>query len=209
MTDAQHRSPSQMALPVVEEFYSIQGEGCHTGRAAYFIRLAGCDVACPWCDSKVAWPVRAGQLTEVAELVRHALEHGAQIAVVTGGEPCMHPLNPLSQSLRNAKLRAHLETSGVYAIGGHWDWICLSPKQHRPPLPQNLALAHELKVVVGCDGDLRWAELLATQTNVGCRLLLQPQWELREQATPLIVDYAKHNPQWRISLQTHKYMQIP
>ena len=194
---------------MVEEFYSIQGEGCHAGHAAYFVRLAGCDVACPWCDSKGAWSVREGQLVAVSELVQRAQQHGAQMAVVTGGEPCLHPLEPLSQGLRNAGLRAHLETSGVYAISGHWSWICLSPKQHRPPMPQNIALAHELKVVVGSDSDLRWAELLAPQSNVGCRLLLQPEWDVFERAMPLVVDYVKRNPQWRISLQTHKFMRIP
>lgn len=200
--------PTQ-ALPVAEEFYTIQGEGCHAGRAAYFIRLAGCDVVCPWCDSKGAWSVRAGILIEVAELVRHAQENGAQIAVITGGEPCLHPLEPLCHGLRSAGIRTHLETSGVYAINGKWNWICLSPKPHRPPMLQNIGIAHELKVVVSGESDIRWAELLATKTNVGCRLLLQPNWDERDHALPLIVDYVKHNPQWRISLQTHKYMQIP
>lgn len=199
----------QQTLPVVEEFYTIQGEGFHAGRAAYFIRLAGCDVACPWCDTRQSWPMNAGTPTTIGNLIQHVIAQKAKIVVVTGGEPCLHALEPLTQAIHEAGARTHLETSGVHEISGQWDWIALSPKTHRPPLQQNLALAHELKVVIGNEHDLLWAEQMAAHTNPECHLQLQPEWDERNRAIPLAVDYVKRNPQWRISLQTHKFMQIP
>ncbi|MBR7068511.1 MAG: 7-carboxy-7-deazaguanine synthase QueE [Bacteroidales bacterium] len=199
----------QATLPVIEEFYTIQGEGFHTGRAAYFIRLAGCDVACPWCDTRQAWSKNAGSPTNIHLLVKHAQQQNANIVVITGGEPCMHPLEPITQAVHDAGMRIHLETSGTYAISGSWDWIALSPKPHREPLQQNLTIANELKIVISSELDLRWAKQMATKTNAACHLQLQPEWAAREHSIPLAVEFVKRNPQWRISLQTHKFMQIP
>ncbi len=196
-------------LPLVEEFYSIQGEGCHSGRAAYFIRLGGCDVRCRWCDAKESWDVAKHPMVEVDEIVGRVVACGARTAVVTGGEPLMHDLSLLCQALHRCGVRVHIETSGSRPLSGELDWICVSPKEHKPPLEEVLRRADELKVVVGSEADLERAEACAKGCSDKCMLYLQPEWSVSAQVMPLLVEYAKANPQWQISIQTHKYMQIP
>jgi organic radical activating enzyme len=197
------------ALPVMEDFYTIQGEGAYQGCAAYFIRLAGCDVGCVWCDVKESWDAAHHPLVNLETLVQRAQASGAPLAVITGGEPALHNLEKLTQLLRTAGMRTHLETSGAYALTGTWDWICLSPKKFKKPVEQVVQQADELKVVVYHKSDLTWAETYARQVKHTCRLYLQPEWSREKQMLPLIIDYVKHHPQWRISLQIHKYMNIP
>jgi organic radical activating enzyme len=189
-------------ITVAEEFYSLQGEGRHTGMAAYFVRLAGCDVGCPWCDSREAWG--GGRPVDEAAVAARAAASGARAAVVTGGEPLMQNLDKLTAALHAHGLAAHLETSGTHPLSGNFDWICLSPKRHRPPLFFD---ADELKIVVATRDDLAWAEECAARAAEGCRLYLQPEWG--SSAVPVIVEYILQNPRWRLSLQTHKYLNIP
>lgn len=196
-------------LPVMESFYTLQGEGAHQGRAAYFIRLAGCDVGCVWCDVKESWDPEAHPLRGVAELAEQACLHPARLAVVTGGEPLMHPLEALTARLRQAGFRCHLETSGSHPLSGRWDWICVSPKKFKEPLTSVLAAADELKVVIYHPSDLAWAETHAAGCPEHCRLFLQPEWSRRERVTPLILDYIRQHPRWQLSLQVHKYLNIP
>lgn len=196
-------------LPLMEEFYTIQGEGYNTGQAAYFIRLGGCDVGCHWCDVKESWDAQAHPLTSIPDLVARASVHPAKTVVITGGEPLMYDLTELTASLKEAGMRILLETSGAYPLTGTWDWICVSPKKFKEPLPNVIAMAHELKVVVFNRSDFKWGEQHAQATNPDCRLFLQPEWSKAEQVTPLIVEYVKENPKWMISLQTHKYLDIP
>lgn len=197
------------ALPVVEEFHTIQGEGANTGRAAYFIRLGGCDVRCPWCDSRQTWDASAARRESIVDIAARAAASGAPAAVITGGEPTIHDLGPLAASLREAGMQVWIETSGVHPVTGSPDWVCLSPKRHRPPVDEACAAADELKVVVAGEDDLRWAEECAARVGGGCRLYLQPEWSSRREVADLIVEYVKRNPGWRISLQTHKYLDIP
>ncbi len=195
--------------PVMEHFYTLQGEGLHTGKAAYFIRLGGCDVGCVWCDVKDSWDAsRYPQLT-TDEIVNIAYAEKGRIAVVTGGEPAMYDLSPLSNALRQAGFKVHIETSGAYPIIGDIDWITLSPKKFKAPIDESLAIANELKVVVFNKSDLKWAEEHALKVNNNCLLYLQPEWSKREINTPLIIDFIKEHPQWQLSLQTHKYINIP
>lgn len=196
-------------LPIMEEFYTIQGEGANTGTAAYFIRLGGCDVGCHWCDVKESWDALKHPLVSISELVERALSTPAKTVVITGGEPLMYDLNPLTEALKQAGIRLLLETSGAYPLSGIWDWICVSPKKFKVPLPEVLEVAHELKVVVFNKTDFEWAEKHAVSTHQSCQLFLQPEWSKVELVTPLIVEYVKANPAWKISLQTHKYMDIP
>ncbi len=198
-----------MTYPMMEQFYTIQGEGAHQGKAAYFIRLAGCDVGCVWCDVKESWDADKYPRLTSDMLVAEALKYPARIAVITGGEPLMHDLTELTQALQAAGFATHLETSGAWPLSGTWDWITFSPKKFKAPLPDVAHAALELKVVVYHSSDLAWAEQHATNVNAGCRLYLQPEWSKREQMMPLIVDHVKENPRWVISLQTHKYLQIP
>ncbi len=188
-----------------EEFYSLQGEGRHTGMAACFVRLAGCDVACEWCDSPEAWG--GGTPADEDDIAARAMAEGAGTVVVTGGEPLMQNLDRLTAALHERGLAAHLETSGTHPFSGEWDWVALSPKHHRPPLEEAFRLADELKVVVACDADFAWAEECASHVGRGCLLYLQPEWN--SPMLPRIVDYIKRNPRWRLSLQTHKYIDIP
>lgn len=197
------------SLPVMEAFYTIQGEGYNTGKAAYFIRLAGCDVGCHWCDVKESWDAEQHPKSSIEELVNMAAAHPAKVVVITGGEPLMYNLEPLTQSLQQADIKTFIETSGAYPLSGNWDWICVSPKKFKKPLPEVLAHAHELKVVVFNKSDFEWAESHAAEVAPGCKLYLQPEWSKSEQMMPLIVEYVKANPQWEISLQTHKYLNIP
>lgn len=195
--------------PVMEHFYTLQGEGVHTGRAAYFIRLGGCDVGCVWCDVKESWDASQHPQMTNEELVRIAAAHEGRIAVITGGEPAMHPLSALCDALHAYDFKVHIETSGAHPLSGHPDWVTLSPKKFKAPLEENFALADELKVVVFHKSDLEWAEQHAARVGSHCRLFLQPEWSKRDTITPLIIDYIKQHPQWQLSLQTHKYINIP
>lgn len=197
------------SLPVMEAFYTLQGEGHHTGKAAYFIRLGGCDVGCVWCDVKESWDASKHPEKTVEEIVDDAKSHPGRIAVVTGGEPCMYDLKELTTSLRNQGFRTHLETSGAYAITGDWDWICVSPKKFKAPLDRALSIAHELKVVIYHRSDLAWATAFLSRISNACKRYLQPEWDRREDMTPRIIEHVKANPEWEISLQTHKFMDIP
>jgi 7-carboxy-7-deazaguanine synthase len=200
---------TKTTLPVMEYFYTIQGEGEFQGHAAYFIRLAGCDVGCVWCDVKDSWDVAAHPRVAIAKLVEQVRRSGARIAVITGGEPAMHDLTALTEALAREGIRTHIETSGVYPLTGKWDWVCFSPKKFKSPHPSVFHIAHELKIVVYNKSDFEWAEDLATYVSGNCLLFLQPEWSKEKEMTPLIVDFVKANPKWRISLQTHKYMNIP
>ena len=193
----------------MEEFYTIQGEGAFQGSAAYFIRLGGCDVGCVWCDVKESWDASLYPQKGPGVLASNAAATGAQIAVVTGGEPALYDLSALSQNLNVAGLRTHIETSGVYPLTGRWDWVCFSPKKFKAPDPAIFPQADELKVVVYNKSDFEWAEEFAAKVRGGCELFLQPEWSKEKEMLPLIIDYVKTNPQWKISLQIHKYMNIP
>lgn len=193
----------------MEHFYTIQGEGYHQGRAAYFIRLGGCDVGCVWCDVKDSWPMDTHPRMTVEELVSAVTATPARLVVITGGEPLMHNLDALTEALQAAGLETNIETSGAHPLSGHWNWICLSPKKFKAPLPEILPRANELKVVIYHPSDFAWAEQYAAQTAAGCRLYLQPEWDRAATVTPLIVDYIKQHPQWELSVQVHKYIQVP
>ena len=196
-------------LPVMESFYTVQGEGAFSGQAAYFIRLAGCDVGCTWCDVKESWDAAAHPMRSVEDLVAEASRWPARIVVITGGEPLMHDLGPLTHALRSAGFRTHIETSGAHPISGEWHWICFSPKKFKAALPEMYPLANELKVVVFNKHDLAWADEHAAKLPPECLLYLQPEWDKRETMMPPIVEHVKQHPRWRISLQTHKYLDIP
>lgn len=198
-----------VSLPVMEHFYTLQGEGYHQGRAAYFIRLGGCDVGCVWCDVKDSWEAGKHPLMSVEELVGFVKKTPARLVVVTGGEPLMHDLGELTRQLRAAGYETNIETSGAYPLSGTWDWICLSPKKFKAPLPGILPLASELKVVIFNKSDFDWAEKYAAMVPASCRLYLQPEWEKSAQVTPLIIDYIKSHPRWELSLQIHKYINVP
>lgn len=203
---------NQTMLPVMESFYTLQGEGYHQGKAAYFIRLGGCDVGCVWCDVKDSWDADKHPKFSVDAIVQKALAETNQlpsIAVITGGEPLMHPLDSLTKSLKAAGFQTNIETSGSHPLSGQWDWICLSPKKFKAPLPEILPRANELKVVVFNKHDFDWAEQYAAQVNPDCKLYVQPEWDKAADVTPLIVAYIKANPQWALSLQTHKYINVP
>lgn len=200
---------SHTTLPVMEQFYTLQGEGYHQGRAAYFIRLGGCDVGCVWCDVKDSWDASKHPHMSVQELLQNILQTPAKIVVITGGEPLMHDLGPLTQALQQSGLKTHIETSGSHPLSGSWDWICLSPKKFKAPLPEVVPHADELKVVIFHPSDLAWAEQYAAQCKPSCRLFLQPEWDKATSVTPLIVDHIKANPQWELSLQVHKYINVP
>ncbi len=200
---------STTALPVMEHFYTLQGEGFHQGKAAYFIRLGGCDVGCVWCDVKDSWDASKHPKFEVAHLTLKVKETAAEIVVITGGEPLMHNLDALTHALRSAGLKTNIETSGAHPLSGNWDWICLSPKKFKGPLPGILPLANELKVVVFNKSDFAWAEAYAAKVSPDCKLFLQPEWDKAAIVTPLIIEYIKANPQWELSLQIHKYINVP
>jgi organic radical activating enzyme len=196
-------------LPVMEAFYTLQGEGFHQGKAAYFIRLAGCDVGCFWCDVKESWDAEKHPLKTIEEIVSEAKSFPARLAVITGGEPLMHDLTELTAALRYEGFQINIETSGSSPLTGIWDWICLSPKKFKASLPEILPLANELKVVVYNKTDFKWAEQHAGKVSSNCKLYLQPEWSKCSEITPLIVDYIKANPQWELSLQIHKYINVP
>lgn len=195
-------------VPLMEAFYTIQGEGYHKGSAAYFVRIGGCDVGCHWCDVKESWDAEKHPPTEVSAIIQQAKQYSDTI-VVTGGEPLMWNMGPLTQGLQNEELATHIETSGAYPLSGHWDWICLSPKKRMLPLDSIYKVADELKVIVYNQSDFAFAEEQAAKVQPNCKLFLQPEWSKREQVIPDIVDYVLQNPKWKASLQTHKYMNIP
>lgn len=195
-------------LPLMEEFYTIQGEGFHTGKAAYFIRIGGCDVGCHWCDVKESWNAKLHPPT-LADTIVNNVKNNANTVVVTGGEPLMWQLDYLTESLQTNNIKTHIETSGAYPLSGKWDWICLSPKKTKLPLQEIYTKAHELKVIVYNKNDFKFAEEQASKVSENCELYLQPEWSKRESITPLIVEFVMKNPKWKISLQTHKYLNIP
>ena len=204
----------QSSLPVMEAFYTLQGEGFHQGKAAYFIRLAGCDVGCFWCDVKDSWDSTLHPKKTIQEIIKdislqRSLVNGNPIIVITGGEPLLHNLDLLTQQLRALNFKTHIETSGSFSLSGYWDWICLSPKKFKKPLAEVLSVAHELKVIIYNKSDFKWAEENAAQVSSNCKLYLQPEWSKAAQVTPFIIDYIKSNPRWQLSLQVHKYINIP
>ena len=207
-TDVLQRVENGTMLPLMEEFYTIQGEGFHKGTAAYFIRVGGCDVGCHWCDVKESWNADTHPPTAIDLIVQNASKYSDTI-VVTGGEPLTWNMQPLTEALKAKKLHTHIETSGAYKLTGFWDWICLSPKKNKLPTAKVYEEAHELKVIVYNKHDLVFAEEQASLINKNCILYLQPEWSVREKVTPLIVDYVMKNPKWKVSLQTHKYLNIP
>jgi len=196
-------------LPVMEQFLTLQGEGRYAGHAAYFIRLGGCDVECVWCDVKESWDVDKHPSVEVGLLVENAVASGANIAVITGGEPFMHDLDILTNELKKKNIRTHVETSGAHRVTGTWDWITFSPKKFKAPLQDTIERAHELKVIMYNKSDVEWAEKFAAQVSKDCLLYMQPEWSKSAEMNPLIIEYIKSNPQWALSLQTHKYLDIP
>ncbi len=197
------------ALPLMEAFYTIQGEGAFQGHAAYFIRLAGCDVGCVWCDVKESWKESDHPVVAVDQIVEEASRHPSDIVVITGGEPTLYALDYLCNRLHEAGFRIHIETSGAHLLRGAIDWICLSPKKFKPPVEKICERANELKVIVYNKSDFKWAEDHAARVPADCRLFLQPEWSRAERMTPMIIDYVKAHPEWEISLQIHKYMRIP
>ena len=193
----------------MEHFYTLQGEGYHQGKAAYFIRLGGCDVGCVWCDVKESWDAEKHPKYEVRSLRSEVGKTPAKIVVITGGEPLMYNLDALTTELHSSGLKTHIETSGAYPLSGSWDWICVSPKKFKAPLPGILPLANELKIIVFNRSDLNWAEKNALLVSPGCKLYLQPEWDKAGEMTPLIIEYIKTNPAWELSLQIHKYIHVP
>ena len=196
------------SLPVMESFYTIQGEGFHKGKASYFIRIGGCDVGCHWCDVKESWDAAAHPIISTKEIIDEAIKYSDTI-VITGGEPLMWDMTSLTNGLKSKNKIIHIETSGAYKLTGNWDWICLSPKKRMNPLAEFYNVANELKVIVYNKDDLKFAEEQAKMVNSDAHLYLQPEWDNREKMMPIMVDYVKNNPKWKISLQTHKYLNIP
>lgn len=195
-------------LPLMEEFYTIQGEGYHTGTAAYFIRIGGCDVGCHWCDVKESWNATLHPPTHIETIVKNAKQY-ADIVVITGGEPLTWNMQPITHLLQYQNIKTHIETSGCYEVTGTWDWFCLSPKKNKLPVSSAYAIANELKVIIYNKHDFIFAEEQALLVNQDAILFLQPEWSKKDEITPLIIDYVMKNPKWRISLQTHKYLNIP
>ncbi len=193
----------------MEEFYTIQGEGFNSGKAAYFIRIGGCDVGCHWCDVKESWDANIHPLTKVEKIVTNVLEYKADSVVVTGGEPLIYNLEYLTSEFKSRNIKTFIETSGAYPLSGKWDWICLSPKKTMHPLPEVYKEAHELKVIIFNKHDLKWAEEQASLVSKDCYLYLQPEWSKSQTLLPEIIEYVKAHPKWMISLQTHKFMNIP
>ena len=200
------------SLPVMEHFYTLQGEGFHQGRAAYFVRLGGCDVGCVWCDVKDSWDANAHPKITVDEIVNTVINNSSSqkgLVVITGGEPLMHDLTQLTAALQAEGFETNIETSGAHPLSGSWDWICLSPKKFKAPLPQVVPFANELKVVIFNKSDFDWAEKYAAQVSPDCKLYLQPEWDKAAVVTPMLIEYIKQHPQWELSLQIHKYINVP
>ena len=197
------------SYPVMELFYSLQGEGYHQGKAAFFIRLAGCDVGCVWCDVKDSWDASKHPILSIEEIVAAAAAHPSRIAIVTGGEPLLHQLDPLTTALKAAGFQTHIETSGSSPMSGSWDWVCLSPKKFKAALPEAIKAANELKVVVFNNSDFAFANSFVNDVDSDCKKYLQPEWEKSDAMTPLVIEYIKANPSWELSAQLHKYIQVP
>jgi 7-carboxy-7-deazaguanine synthase len=200
--------PQTTTLPVMEHFYTIQGEGYHQGKAAYFVRLGGCDVGCTWCDVKDSWDAAKHPKKSITTIIKSIQKSGANLAVITGGEPLLHNLNALTAALKKNNIATNIETSGSSPLTGLWDWICLSPKKFKQPLPQVIAAANELKIIIYNQHDFKWAETFAKQVPKNCRLYLQPEWSKKETMLPHIVNYVLQNPKWQISIQMHKYINV-
>ena len=200
---------SDIQLPVMEQFLTLQGEGRFTGHTAYFIRLGGCDVGCVWCDVKESWDMSKHPLYDITTLVKNVQASGSNLVVITGGEPLMHDLTELTRILSDHQIRTHVETSGAHPVSGSWDWITLSPKKFKAPLDEALQMANELKVIIYNKSDFEWAEKYAQQVNENCLLYLQPEWSKSSEMNPLIIEYIKQHPKWILSLQTHKFLDIP
>jgi 7-carboxy-7-deazaguanine synthase len=198
-----------LKVPLVEEFYTLQGEGYHTGHAAYFIRIGGCDVGCSWCDTKFSWDPALHPPVDIADIAEKASQFPAAAVVVTGGEPLMVNMDPLTGLLKKNGIETYLETSGAYELTGIWDWICLSPKRNMPPVGDIHMKADELKVIIADETDLEWAIEHSGQVGESCKLYLQPEWSRRETMLPQVIEFVKDNPAWAVSLQAHKYMRIP
>jgi len=207
MTNRPTISPT--ALPLMEDFYTIQGEGFYQGHAAYFLRLGGCDVGCVWCDVKESWDASLHPITSVVTMSEKAAASGSRLAVVTGGEPVMYDLTELTKELQSRGLKTNIETSGAYPLTGAWDWVCLSPKKFKAPHSSVFEKADELKVIIYNKSDFAWAEEHAAKVRSNCQLFLQPEWSKEKEMLPLIIEYVKNHPQWQVSLQVHKYMNIP
>ena len=195
------------SLPLMESFYTIQGEGYHKGSAAYFIRIGGCDIGCHWCDIKESWDVEKFPFVNVKSIVDKVKKNSNKV-VITGGEPLIYNMNPLTKKLKQLNISTHLETSGAYELTGYWDWICLSPKKNKLPINNIYSIANELKIIIYNKNDFLFAENLAKNTNPDCKLYLQPEWSKREKVMPLIVNYVLKNNHWKVSLQTHKYLNV-
>jgi len=193
----------------MEMFYSLQGEGYHQGKAAYFIRLAGCDVGCVWCDVKDSWDASKHPVLSIEEIVSSALAHPSRLAIITGGEPLLYNLDALTSALKKAGFEINIETSGSSTMSGNWNWVCLSPKKFKAPLTESIQAASELKVVIFNKHDFEWAETYAQQVPTTCKLYLQPEWDKANEITPLVIEYIKANPKWELSAQLHKYIQVP
>jgi 7-carboxy-7-deazaguanine synthase len=198
-----------LKLPVMEEFYTLQGEGYNMGKAAYFVRVGGCDVGCSWCDSKESWNEKLFPPVDIGKIVENARKAGAKTVVVTGGEPSLYPLELFTTKLKSTGISTMVETSGAHELTGVWDWICLSPKKYSPPKSSIYSKVHELKVIIKNEADIKWAELNAELVNKSTHLFLQPEWSNIPEIMPIITDYIMKTPKWRISLQSHKYMGIP
>lgn len=207
MSDSYSRFTSE--FPVMEHFYTIQGEGENTGKPAYFVRLGGCDVGCPWCDVKESWTQEDHSIITIDEILDFIEEAGAKNVVITGGEPCLYDLTELTKRLKKAGLDLWLETSGAYPISGNWDWIVVSPKRRKEALESNLLMANELKVVILRNPDIEWANSFVSKVNSSTSLYLQPEWNREDEILPVVINHVKETSVWRISLQTHKYMSIP
>ncbi len=210
MKEQREKVEAGLELPIVEEFYTIQGEGFHTGKAAYFIRLGGCDIGCRWCDSKMTWQAGLYEIQTIQTIVDKVLATPAKSVVVTGGEPSLYNLQPLTELLKKNDVKTFLETSGAYEISGIWDWVCLSPKTNKSPQPSSLQKANELKVIIyNFEEDIAWAEKQAKNVLENCKLYLQPEWSRLKQNKECIIEYVKNNPHWELSLQSHKFVGIP
>lgn len=196
-------------LPIMESFYTLQGEGVYVGHAAFFIRLAGCDVGCVWCDVKESWEVTEDQWVSINDIVAEVEQYPSKLVVITGGEPAMYDLTKLTQALKDKGYKVHIETSGAYPLSGTLDWITVSPKKFKAPLKEVVAVADELKIIVFHSSDFKWAEQHAKDTKESCALLLQSEWSKKDRFAPDVIEYIKDHPQWSLSMQTHKYLDIP
>lgn len=203
------RNHMDSTLPVMEHFYTIQGEGYHQGSAAYFIRLGGCDVGCVWCDVKESWDATSHPHLTLEEIVTHVKKTSAKLVVITGGEPLMHDLSKLTTALQSNGYETNIETSGAHPLSGTWNWICFSPKKFKAPLPEIFSVANELKIVVFNKSDFEWAEKYASLVSPHCKLYLQPEWSRASEITPMIIEYIKLHPQWQLSVQIHKFINVP